>query len=74
MLGSVADPEPFALLRDRDVSGVSGVGRVATGVRFGDGTVVIRWGSATPSTVFWDSLEHALAVHGHDGSTRVVWL
>jgi hypothetical protein len=38
-----------------------------------DGTVSIRWRGDRPSIVFWDSLEHAEFVHGHQGATRFVW-
>lgn len=67
-------PQPFALHRITDVSGVSGTGSVAHGVQFADGQVVIRWLGETPSTVVWDSLDAAVKVHGHDGKTQVVWL
>jgi hypothetical protein len=33
----------FQLMRDEDVSGVSGVGRVAVGVVFPSGKVVLEW-------------------------------
>jgi hypothetical protein len=67
-------PQPFALHRAEDVTGVSGNGTVAYGARFADGTVVIRWLGEHPSTVVWPSLEAAEHVHGHDGRTRFVWL
>ena len=67
-------PQPFGLYRHQDVTGVSGSGTVAYGVRFADGRVVIRWLGGHPSTVIWDSLDDAMAVHGHDGKTQVVWL
>ena len=63
----------FVLERDHDVSGISGTGTVAEGVQFTDGKVVIRWYGARPSTVVWESIEHAEAVHGHNGATRFVW-
>jgi len=63
----------FALERDTDVSGVSGVGTVADGVLWPDGTVTIRWRGERPSTVNWAELAHAEAVHGHDGATRIVF-
>jgi hypothetical protein len=44
------------------------------GVEFGDGTVVIRWLGAHPSTVVWPSVDDAIAVHGHEGRTRIVWI
>lgn len=60
----------FVLVRDTDVSGVSGTGVVAEGVVFSDGRVALRWTSAYRSTAVYDSLEDAQAVHGHNGSTR----
>lgn len=62
----------FRLQRDRDISGVSGTGIVADGCQWPDGTVTIRWRGDRPSTVNWDSIEHAEAVHGHGGATRIV--
>jgi hypothetical protein len=67
-------PQPFALYRHQDVTGVSGTGTVAHGVQFADGQVVIRWLGTSPSTVVWNSLGDAMRVHGHDGKTHVVWL
>ena len=63
----------FELHRDEDVTGVSGIGVVASGVEFPDRTVVLRWQSGKPSTELWESIEAAIAVHGHGGLTRVVW-
>jgi hypothetical protein len=63
----------FELHRAEDVSGVSGTGVVADGVEFPDDTVVIRWRGRHASTVIWPDLATALAVHGHDGRTTVVW-
>ncbi|MCX5070923.1 hypothetical protein OOJ91_34305 [Micromonospora lupini] len=64
----------FALDRHTDVTGVSGAGVVAYGVETTDGTVIMRWLGDRPSTVIWESIQHALAVHGHDGATTVVTL
>jgi len=66
-------PRRFHLQRDHDVTGVSGVGRVADGILWSDGTVSVRWLGERPSTVFWDDLAHAEHVHGHGGHTRIVW-
>ncbi|WP_028924198.1 hypothetical protein [Pseudonocardia acaciae] len=63
----------FELHRDTDHTGVSGTGVVAEGAQFGDGTVVLRWLGRYTSTVVWASLDDAMAVHGHDGATYVVW-
>ncbi|WP_234320099.1 hypothetical protein [Streptomyces sp. SBT349] len=66
-------PRRFHLQRTVDITGASGVGTVADGVQWADGRVTIRWRSAHPSTVQWDRLEDALAVHGHGGHTTIVW-
>lgn len=64
----------FHLLRYVDVTGVSGTGVVAEGVRFSDGSVAIRWAGAFPTTTVWDTIESVIAVHGHEGSTVIDWL
>ena len=66
----------FVLRRNEDETGVSGVGDVAQGVEFDDGSVALRWATQWPtSVVFHDrGMEGVEAVHGHNGKTRVVWL
>lgn len=64
----------FNLQRYVDDTGVSGTGVVAEGVQFGDGTVVIRWLGDRPSSVFWASIADAMAVHGHGGHTKLMWV
>lgn len=64
----------FELIRDVDVSLVSGTGRVAEGVEFSDRSIALRWRSSTPSTTVFDRIEHVEAVHGHHGKTIVRWL
>lgn len=64
----------FRLLRDVDVSGVSGIGHVADGVRFADGTTVVRWRGDRASTVIWESIADVEAIHGHNGATRMEWI
>lgn len=63
----------FTMVRDEDVTGVSGTGIVADGVEFPDGVTVIRWRGVHQSTVVWPNIESALAIHGHDGKTRIVY-
>jgi len=65
----------FYLQRDEDESGVSGVGKVAEGVEFGDGTVVMRWLVEPNGLNVYGGpggLAKVQAVHGHGGKTRVV--
>jgi hypothetical protein len=63
----------FVLDRTADVSGTSGVGIVAEGVAFSDGTCVIRWITDLRSTAVYNSVDDLVAIHGHDGATTVVW-
>ncbi|WP_174816991.1 hypothetical protein [Nocardia brasiliensis] len=63
----------FEFHRDQDVTGYNGTGVVADGVTFADGVTVVHWRGQRRSTVVWPSVEDAIAVHGHDGATRLVW-
>ena len=64
----------FQLHRDRDVTGFSGVGVVADGVIWPDGTVCLRWRGLLRTTVTADCIGDIETIHGHDGATRVVLL
>lgn len=64
----------FVLVRSEDVSGVSGTGEVAQGVLFGTGKAVISWTRMPTSIDIYDSVEDLLAIHGHEGRTRIRWL
>jgi hypothetical protein len=72
----------FTIIRDQDITGISGTGHVADGVVFPDGVAVVRWrdlgGPAAergvqPTTVVFPSLEAVEALHGHNGATRIVF-
>ena len=79
----------FHLYRRSDVSGVSGLGKVAEGIEWSDGTVAVRWltvGTAKandpdigrrvkvkPTTVIHDDIASVIGIHGHNGATEVVW-
>jgi hypothetical protein len=63
----------FHLQRHEDASGVSGLGRVAEGIVFSDGKAVLHWLSACSSTNIYDNWEAVLQVHGHGGSTEIVF-
>lgn len=65
----------FVLVRDEDVTGISGTGRVAEGIEFSNGKVAVQWIVGDhKSTVVWDSIESVKAIHGHGGATRVVFV
>ncbi|MFJ4189402.1 hypothetical protein [Kitasatospora sp. NPDC089509] len=70
-------PTPYVLLRDVDVSGISGTGVVAEGAIFSaaaGSTGVTRWRGERGSTVAWDHARDIEPIHGHGGATRVVLL
>lgn len=64
----------FYLARDTDITGVSGTGIVAEGVLFSTGWVALTWLTAVNSLVFYPSIDNVEAIHGHSGSTRIMWL
>jgi hypothetical protein len=77
-------PRTFKLLRIDDETGVSGIGHVAYGVRWPDGSVSMRWIGSTPSFVNYEGIppstileregdKHVEIVHGHAGKTRLVY-
>lgn len=71
----LALPMRFYLHRREDPTGVSGEGIVATGVRFPDGKVALRWCVGDHrSTVLWDDITSVVAIHGHDGKTALHWI
>jgi hypothetical protein len=86
MLGPSDDPydgntahRTGVLRRDTDTTGVSGEGDVADVWAWNDRAtgepdlLVVRWRGQFSSAVVWPSLDSLLAVHGHDGLTRLVW-
>lgn len=64
----------FVLVRDNDVTGISGEGVIIWGVQFPDGVVAYRWNTGTATTCIADRFEDLITVHGHNGETRFVWL
>jgi hypothetical protein len=64
----------FQLVREVDVTGVSGTGVVAEGVVFSTGWVAPTWLTAVNSLVFYPEMANVEHIHGHQGSTRIVWV
>jgi len=64
----------FELHRGADVSGISGTGIVAEGVEFTNGMCAITWNSPHRTVTFSESIKSVGAVHGHEGSTKIVWI
>jgi hypothetical protein len=69
-------PRRFRLVRREDETGMSGIGTVAYGVEFQDGTAVMRWCTATgpQSTTIFLNVNELLVIHGHNGKTIVEWM
>lgn len=70
-------PRLFALHRHDDVTGLSGTGLVAYGVRWPSGKVTTWWSQSRVGVYqvsLWDSMSEVQRVHGHGGRTTVVWL
>jgi len=63
----------FTLQRDEDETGVSGTGKVAEGVQFSNGKCAMSWLSDLTSIAIYNCIEDVIAIHGHEGKTRVVW-
>ena len=61
----------FELIREIDISGVSGTGIVAEGIIFSDGRIAMRWLTETATTVIFDCIEDVQTIHGHNGSTVI---
>jgi len=64
----------FYLHRTCDISGISGVGAVAFGVQFADGSVVVHWQGDHSATHVWAKLEDVIAIHGHEGATEAIFI
>lgn len=62
----------FYLMRDEDVSGSSGMGKVAEAFVFENGKTVLVWLVAPMSVQVHDSPEALKSIHGHGGRTRLV--
>ena len=63
----------FQLVRVEDVSGVSGTGVVAEGVQFANGRCALSWLGKFKTINIYERIEDLLAIHGHEGRTRVEW-
>lgn len=73
MNSATGKPRIFWLMREVDVSGVSGKGIVAEGVCFHDGQCVLSWFGEFHTLGISPSIEEVEKIHGHNGSTKIVW-
>jgi hypothetical protein len=64
----------FVLIRERDLTGVSGVGVVAEGAVFSNGLSILRWLREPHAVGMYQSVSDLIAVHGHGGATQVQFI
>lgn len=67
----------FGIWRTRDITGQSGIGWVMSGIEYPDGSVATRWAnspSGIATTTVWPDVESVLKIHGHSGSSHLIWL
>jgi hypothetical protein len=64
----------FYLERQEDVSGVSGLGRVAEGCQFHNGWVALTWYGEHLSLYWYPDMATVERLHGHQGRTLVAWV
>ena len=64
----------FLLRRDEDVSKLSGVGHVAEGLEFWDGTCCMHWRTDITTTTIYKSIEDLQAIHSHEGKSTIEWV
>ena len=63
----------FHFERNKDASGISGIGKVAEGVIFSNGKVALEWFGNHSSTNLYDSLDDVVYIHGHAGMTDIIF-
>ena len=63
----------FYLDRVEDISGTSGIGRVAEGVIFSNGKCALNWLTEHTSIAIYDDIETLDKIHSHGGKTKVVY-
>lgn len=64
----------FILKRIEDVHGKSGVGVVAEGCEFENGSVALTWMSSHWSGTWFNSVHELKRIHSHGGKTKIVWV
>ena len=64
----------FHLVREVDVSGVSGTGVVAEGLEFSNGMIALTWISPHRTVTVSENIKTVEVLHGHEGSTKVRWI
>lgn len=64
----------FYLYRFEDVSGVSGMGKVAEGCEFENGMCALSFASSYQHVNVYANMRAVMEVHGHSGKTKVIYV
>jgi hypothetical protein len=64
----------FFLVRNVDVSGISGIGPVAQGCQFDNGWCAMTWLTGHTTLSYYSSIDELEGIHGHGGVTVVEWV
>ncbi len=64
----------FVMVREEDVSGVSGTGVVAEGCVFSNGAVAYTWLTYMTTMAWAPSIDVLKNIHGHGGKTKIVFI
>ncbi len=64
----------FNLIRKDDLTGISGVGIIAEGAEYSNGSVALTWLTPHWSGAWFISIHEVKHIHGHNGKTKVVWI
>lgn len=64
----------FVLRRKEDSTGTSGVGVVAEGVEFSNGSVSLHWLSQLEALSYYANISVVEKLHSHDGRTVLEWV
>ena len=71
------DVEVFHMIRNKDESGISGTGHVATGIVYPDQSTVLRWNTESPTITVFDSFKAFKKIHMDNhptNETEIKWL
>lgn len=72
--GQASGIRRFLLVRERDLTGVSGTGIVAEGAMFSGGLSVLQWLREPYAVGMYQSLSDLINIHGHEGATEIQFI
>lgn len=69
-------PRLFNVIRIKDISGVSGCGKVAVGVEFDTRQVVVNWicRKGKETLEIHKDIDCFIEIHGHNGATKIEYI